>query len=140
MATNDTLLALRARRQGLQADYDRHAAALATIKKELDELDTAERVVGKLNVQATLFNTPAAAAPSVVVGATNGHADTKPTTPKMILEVIRSGHGGSAAKIIDAMGKRWSFSPDPNVVRPTLWRMANKDRRLRKVGDGYEIA
>jgi hypothetical protein len=83
----------------------------------------------------TLQSMGVAASEAKPLATTARAAKSSSTIPEMIFAVMGAQDtdpdGYDATSVIELISKRFGIAPDPNNVRPTLWRM-NKEGRLQK--------
>ena len=125
---------MRGARQAISAEIDSFKAKIMELEVEYSELEIAARVLSRLGLVAEH--------PPELPLEHNHSPSQKPTVPDMIKIVLKEYDelgipGPSNNKILMELTHRWGVA-DPNIVRPTLWRMV-KDQRLVKVGEGYSL-
>lgn len=126
--------AIASRRQQIGVELEKLRTQISALEQETQELEIAARVLSRLGsfVENDEPRLP-------FVPEDNGE---KTTVVQKIKNLVREFEvagvkGVSSAQILEEMKKRYSIS-DPNVVRPTLWRMV-KSNFLRKEDDLYYI-
>lgn len=133
---------IESRAAALQQELDSLAAERA-------ELDVAERVLKRFsepptmggNTAKTPVSTPAAHIPGSA--ADDEHLEG-PTLPQMVFMILNEAKaegrkGADGAEIVRIVRERWKPNFTSENIRPTLWRMAKKEGRLRKRGKIYML-
>jgi hypothetical protein len=134
--TTDSFALLRARRREIAEEAKELRSRLGALEAEDSELESAEKVLLRFG-----------AVPSEPVARPasdfNGKPEGTPTTPNMILALLREAHaqgkpGLEPKEMMISISKRWWPTVKSEDVGPTAWRMW-KDRRLAKAGSLYMI-
>ncbi|WP_143074685.1 hypothetical protein [Methylobacterium sp. ap11] len=135
MIDQNPIDALMRKRSANAARITRLSERLATLQRDNEEILVAIRALEKLGFK----------------GAPLGRLDDQPVTsgvqtkliditvPDMIFAILSEdiwGEGVDATTIISEIKRRYMPDPDPNIIRPTLWRLA-KAKRLVKSGGKY---
>lgn len=124
----------------LQSTVNRGEAAIAKLTRQIEE----ERAkINDANVTLRTLRSMGVSdvAPGVenalFAAATTFQAQSSMTVPDMVLHVMKVHRRGSyePAEVMELIKMTLGVEPDPNNVRPTLWRM-HKDGRLLKDQDG----
>lgn len=128
--------AIAARRHAIQGELSHLKSQIEALEVERGELEVAARVLHRLGLLAE------EAGPELPLPATVTINETRPTVPDMIrasvADIVSLGLDGATNQMVLAeTTRRWGVS-DPNVVRPTIWRMV-KDGRLIRNGDLYTL-
>lgn len=136
MAT-DSFELLRSRRREIAAEAEDLRSRLKALDSEDEELASAERVLMRFGGPTT----PPSPANETGTGA--GKPSGTPTTPNMILALLREAmmqnKGGLEPKEMQiAISRRWWPTVKSEDVGPTAWRMW-KDGRLGKNGSLYYL-
>lgn len=144
--TNEPLDMIVKRRNEIAAAISDYTTKIDDLRKELPDLDVAERVLKRLSPSAdegpitTVFMT---------LGAQLAEKDANkikpadiPTMPEMIIEAIKNidhGHVGlMPADVVKYIAHTYWSGVRPELVGPIMWRMA-KEGRLSKVGSRYSL-
>lgn len=135
MAT-DSFSLLRARRKEIATEVEDLRKQLGVLEAEDAELAAAERVLTRFGAAATQET-------EVAAEAGGGKPAGTPTTPNMILALLREAHGQGKLGLEPremqiSISKRWWPSVKSEDVGPTAWRMW-KDGRLAKEGSLYML-
>ena len=135
MAT-DSYSLLRARRREIATELDELRGRLEALASEDEELELAERVLSR-------FGAVEPKETEVAVETGGGKPIGTPTTPNMILALLREAHaqgktGLEPREMQISISRRWWPSVKSEDVGPTAWRMW-KDGRLSKVGSLYML-
>jgi hypothetical protein len=134
--TSDSFALLRARRREIADEAKELRSRLTSLEAEDAELESAEKVLLRFG-----------AVPSEPVSRPtsefSGKPEGTPTTPNMILALLREAQGqgkpGLEPKEMQiSISKRWWPSVKSEDVGPTAWRMW-KAGRLNKIGSLYQI-
>jgi hypothetical protein len=134
--TTDSFALLRARRREIADEAKELRSRLAGLEAEDTELESAEKVLLRFGA---VPSEPVARPTSEFSGKPEG----TPTTPNMILALLREAQGQGKAGLEPkemqiTISKRWWPSVKSEDVGPTAWRMW-KDGRLAKVGSLYML-
>jgi hypothetical protein len=113
-------------------------AELAVLVAEAQELDVAERVLRRFSEPA-----PDQSATPIPNGADDTPHTEGPTLPQMVYTILEEAKakgrkGVESAEMIRIIRERWKPEFTADNVRPTLWRMVQK-QRLRKRGKIYSM-
>lgn len=122
----------------LQATVDRGEAGIRRYRKLIDDEQakitdaaTTLRTLQAMGVKASAPESKAAplAAPANM------------TVPDMIFSILRQnpGRGFEPAGMISEITRTLGLSPDPNNVRPTMWRMKNDGRLIQDKQGRYHL-
>jgi hypothetical protein len=150
--SDETKLKLDQRRLFINRELERLKRDTATYEAELAELDVAERVYARISgapaVAPGVWGNPrtmAASAPAAV--ATNGADEEEsdesgPTLPVMVFQILDEAKaegkkGVDSSEMLKIIHARWKPEFTPDQLRPTLWRMVKKQKKLRKRGRLY---
>jgi hypothetical protein len=131
----DSFALLRSRRIEIGAEVTELSERLDMLKAEDEELASAERVLMRFGAVPV--------EPAGVPGLGTGKPPGTPTTPNMIMallrEAIAQGKPGLEPREMQiSISKRWWPTVKSEDVGPTAWRMW-KDGRLEKTGSLYSI-
>lgn len=107
---------------------------IAALTAELEEIETAEKVIRRYGITAS------AAAPNGAGGLSRPAVDPNipPTMTAKIFKVVEDGGMREPADVLKAIRDRWLPDADGNDVRPTLWRLV-KEKRIIKDAGGYRL-
>jgi hypothetical protein len=135
MAT-DSFELLRFRRKEIAAEVHDLNLRLQALSAEDSELAAAEKVLLRFGAVARDTDEP-------VSEMGGGKPPGTPTTPNMILALLREAHAHGKAGLEPremqiSISKRWWPTVKSEDVGPTAWRMW-KDGRLGKVGSTYML-
>ena len=133
---------LESRRAALAAKLARAEAVVAAVRSDLDEIDTAIRVMQRYNLFTELVEMHREAAETAkLISEVNVNRQftsrTPDNVPEMIFSVLRDGPMPIAG-ILDQIRERFAKDIDPNNVRPAAWRLW-KAGRLNKLDDKYQL-
>ena len=127
---------IRARLDAIASERDKLEARLAELRHETEELTTTQRVIARL-LAASIDSETAKPTPEPPVA----RDPNLPTVPDMIKSVVGDmmvlETPAANQSILTTMVTRWG-PQDPNIVRPTIWRMW-KANRLLKDGEAYVL-
>jgi hypothetical protein len=134
MAT-DSFSLLRARRKEIAGEIRQLRTRLDLLESEDQELEAAEKTLLRLG----------AVPPDEgeVAAETSGKPPGTPTTPNMILALLREAHAQGKAgleprEMLISISKRWWPSVRSDDIGPTAWRMW-KEGRIAKNGSVYML-
>jgi hypothetical protein len=138
----DPVSLLRLRRKELAAELEELAGRMETLRQEDAELEAAAKVLARFDVNANVdeyFTLESASSSDF-----KGKPVNTPTTPSMILQLLREAHiqgkpGLEPREMMISISRRWWPSVKSEDVGPTAWRMW-KDGRLLKEGSLYMIS
>ncbi|MCA1456402.1 hypothetical protein I6F35_24855 [Bradyrhizobium sp. BRP22] len=143
LMSTDPYAMLLHRRKEIASELDDLRTRMRALETEDQELASAERVLSRFGaVQPDLISYGPEGV-TVIETKTSGKPEGTPTTPNMILALLREAHaqgkqGLEPREMQIAIGKRWWPSVKSEDVGPTAWRMW-KDGRLAKDGSVYMI-
>ncbi len=131
----DSFSLLRARRKEIAGEIRAIRERLETLEAEHGELEAAERTLVRLGATP-----PEEGEVEVESG---GKPPGTPTTPNMILALLREAHAQSKPgleprEMMISISKRWWPSVKSEDIGPTAWRMW-KEGRLAKSGSLYML-
>ncbi|WP_143074548.1 hypothetical protein [Methylobacterium sp. ap11] len=127
--------ALIQRRNANVTKATRLSEQLVALRRENDEIDIAIKALDRLGFKGAPPGKPAESTAAGLVQAKLIDI----TVPDMIFAIIGDdiiGDGVDASTIIAEIKRRYMPDPDPNIIRPTLWRLT-KAGRLMKMGGKY---
>jgi len=131
MTENPAIRALEDRKVQIKQKSAELQSALDALNRELDEIETTERVLGRLGVQRGKPSAP-------TQGRVNGAAHGPAAMTDKIIKVVGEGGIARPADVLRAIRERWMPNVEGNDVRPTLWRLV-KDGRIIQDEAGYHL-
>jgi preprotein translocase subunit SecD len=108
---------------------------IATLTTELEEIETAEKVISRYGIS------PVVAAANRVAKPRRPAVDPEApaTMTGKIFKIVSEGAAKEPADVLAAIRARWLPDVDGNDVRPTLWRLV-QEKRIIKDASGYRLA
>jgi hypothetical protein len=149
---DDTALALAKRRAFIDQEVERLQRELAALEEEREEIAVAERVYKRItatpSVGGALKHGAPKSAPEVSNGALVPPAEESegvssgPTLPEMVFTILDEAKaegrkGVDSSEMLRVIQDRWKPNFTADQVRPTLWRLVKKQKKLRKRGRLY---
>jgi hypothetical protein len=130
------------------ASIDRYEAKIAALRDEANDISIAQQVLerlsgGKKRVGFTEIKPKGANEKKVNKLKSKPRPEGIPTTPEMMrLAIIDANKRGllgmTGQELYEYIGKTWWPGVDPNLIKPTAWRL-EKEGRLGKDGDKYTL-
>ena len=135
---------LLARLKDIQASIEKLEAKIAVLQAEQAEINIAQNVIDRLSgAKKKDLKLPLSHKKKRIRPKGKERPEGIPTTPEMMrLAIIAANKEGkvglSGQELYEVIGKQWWPGVDPNLIKPTAWRL-EKEGRLGKIGDKYTL-
>ena len=113
-----------------EAEIAEHQKAIEEKRERINDARVTLRTLQSMGVDASAYQPKAEPPPG---------AETM-TVPEMVLAVLKDAEGGmEPSDVLRAITVQLGLKPDPNNVRPTMWRMKKKGRLYQDKDGKYRL-
>jgi hypothetical protein len=143
LMTMDTFELLRYRRKEIAAEAHDLRERIEALKADIDVLEAEDNELAGAERVLSRFGVPPPETSQVTPEATGGKPPGTPTTPNMIVALLREATsqgkpGLEPRDMMMSISRRWWPSVKSEDIGPTAWRMW-KEGRLHKEGSLYML-